>query len=181
VSDAVAIRWRFEADSPGDAAGGDQIGWKPMALYVVRHGKAGQRASWDGPDLLRPLTRGGRAQAQALAAWLANEPIERVLSSPYTRCVQTVQPLAEKLGLHIEETEQLSDGMPFEPVLELLQTLPEPSVLCSHGDLIPDTIEALMRRGTVLDGQPDWRKGATWVLTREGSEITKAYAVAPGA
>ena len=26
-----------------------------------------------------------------------------------------------------------------------------------------------MRRGTVIDGQPDWRKGSTWVLERDES------------
>ena len=152
-----------------------------MALYLVRHAKAGQRSGWDGPDLLRPLTRPGRAQAQAMTAWLANEPVARLLSSPYTRCVQTLEPLADKLGLEVEVTEALSEGNPFEPVLDLLATLPEPSVLCSHGDLIPDTIEALLRRGMLLDSQPDWRKGSTWVLTREGGVITRAYAVPPGA
>jgi phosphohistidine phosphatase SixA len=150
-----------------------------MALYLIRHAKAGQRGSWDGPDLLRPLTRSGRAQAQAFAAWLANEPVARILSSPYTRSVQTVQPLADKLGVTVEVTELLSEGSAFEPVLELLEVLPEPSVLCSHGDLIPDTVEALLRRGAVLDGQPDWRKGSTWVLSRDDRQITRARAVPP--
>jgi 8-oxo-dGTP diphosphatase len=156
-----------------------------MALYLVRHAKAGRRGAWDGPDPLRPLSRAGRAQAQAFAAWLANEPVTRVLSSPYTRCVQTVEPLAEKLGLEIEVTEALAEATPFEPVLELLVTLPDASVLVSHGDLIPDVIEALLRRGTVLDGQPDWRKGSTWVLEREERDgaavVARAHAVPPGA
>jgi 8-oxo-dGTP diphosphatase len=156
-----------------------------MALYLVRHAKAGRRGSWDGPDVLRPLTKSGRGQAQALAAWLANEPVSRVLSSPYTRCIQTAEPLAAKLGLEIEVTEELAEATPFEPVLELLTTLPDASVLVSHGDLIPDVIEALLRRGTVLDGQPDWRKGSTWVLERSESDgtpvINRAHAVPPGA
>jgi 8-oxo-dGTP diphosphatase len=150
-----------------------------MRLYLVRHGKAGQRQSSPGLDQLRPLSRAGRAQAQAIATWLANEPITRLLSSPYTRCVQTLEPLADKLGLPVESTERLSEGAPFEPVLDLLGTLPDHSVLCSHGDVIQDAIEALLRRGTVLDGQPDWRKGATWVLTREDGVITRAHAVGP--
>jgi hypothetical protein len=93
--------------------------------------------------------------------------------------VQTLEPLADKLGLQVESTERLSEGALFEPVLDLLGTLPDRSVLCSHGDVIQDVIEALLRRGTVLDGQPDWRKGATWVLTREDGVITRARAVGP--
>ena len=81
----------------------------PMALYLVRHAKAGQRDRWDGPDHLRPLTRAGRAQAQALAAWLANEPISRLLSSPYVRCIQTLEPLSQKLPAQ-------SDHLSIEPI-----------------------------------------------------------------
>ena len=150
-----------------------------MALYLVRHAKAGQRDRWDGPDLLRPLTRAGRAQAQGLVSWLMHEPVTRILSSPYSRCIETVEPLAEKLDLKVEITEDLTEGRPVEPVLELLETLPDHSVLCSHGDLIPDVMEALARRGTVLEGPADWRKGSAWVLTREGRAIVRAHAVPP--
>jgi len=150
-----------------------------MPLYVVRHAKAGQRESWNGPDLLRPLTFPGRTQALALASWLSHEDVPRLLSSPYVRCVQTLEPLAEKLDRSIESTEALTEGAPFEPVLAMLSTLPEHSVLCSHGDVIQDTMEALFRRGCVLDGAPDWRKGATWVLQREDGGITRARARPP--
>ncbi len=39
-------------------------------------------------------------------------------------------------------------------------------MLCSHGDVIPDTIAALQRRGCVIDSHPDWRKGTVWTLER---------------
>jgi 8-oxo-dGTP diphosphatase len=64
-------------------------------------------------------------------------------------------------------------------VLDLLRVLPDGAVLCSHGDVIPDTIDALLRRGTVVAGQPDWRKGSTWILEREGGEIVRATAEPP--
>ena len=40
-------------------------------------------------------------------------------------------------------------------------------MLCSHGDVILATVDALVRRGLAVKGQPDWRKGATWVLNRD--------------
>jgi phosphohistidine phosphatase SixA len=150
-----------------------------MALYLVRHAKAGQRGRWDGPDHLRPLTKAGRAQAEALAAWLANYPVPQILSSPFVRCVQTVEALAAKLDLTIETVEFLSEAVPFEPALERLPSLPDHAVLCTHGDLLPDLIEALVRRGTVIDGAMDWRKGTTWVLTREDGVVVRAHAVPP--
>jgi 8-oxo-dGTP diphosphatase len=150
-----------------------------MSLYLVRHAKAGHRSSWRGADLVRPLTKAGRAQAQAITAWLANEPITRILSSPFTRCIETVEPLASKLGLPVEITQRLTEDVSFEPALELLLAVPEHSVLCSHGDLIPDVIGALGRRGTLFSGTADWRKGSTWILTREDGEIVEARAVPP--
>ncbi len=151
-----------------------------MPLFLVRHAKAGDRLRWDGPDRDRPLTGNGRAQAEALAERLsATGPIGRVLSSPYLRCVQTVAPVARTAGAAVEPCEALAEGQPFEPVLALLATVPDRSVLCSHGDVIPDVVEALQRRGTEVTGRPDWRKGVTWELEREHGTIVRARAVAP--
>lgn len=152
-----------------------------MPLYIVRHAKAGDRAAWEGPDEARPVSKKGRRQADAIAAMLADEPVSRVLSSPYLRCIQTVEPLAAKRGLEVEVVEALAEGQPFEPVLDLLATLPDHAVLCSHGDLIPDTMHALARRGMVLDSEPDWRKGVTWVLERNGDSIVRARVIPPPA
>ena len=92
--------------------------------------------------------------------------VRRVLSSPYLRCVQTVEPLAVALDLKVEDVEALTEGTPFEAALDLLDEVPDHTVLCSHGDVILATVDALVRRGLAVKGQPDWRKGATWVLNR---------------
>ncbi len=150
-----------------------------MPLYLVRHAKAGSRSGWLGPDETRPLSKGGREQAQGIKRWLAEWPVPRILSSPYVRCVETMQPLANKLGLAVEANEILAEGNPAGRLLELLAALPDHTVLCSHGDLIPATIEALARRGMVVDGEPDWRKGATWIIERDGDEFVRASATPP--
>jgi 8-oxo-dGTP diphosphatase len=152
-----------------------------MPVYLVRHAKAGDRHDYDGPDRDRPLTRAGRAQADALAARLGPEPVTRLLSSPYVRCRQTLEPLADRAHLEIEDCDALAEGARFEPVLDLLAALPDHAVLCSHGDLIPDVVAALQRRGADIEGEPDWRKAATWVLEREGHAIARARAIAPPA
>src|SRR5206468_2146730 len=66
--------------------------------YLVRHGAAGDRHAWHEADELRPLDEEGRWQAEALVALLAEAVIERLLSSPYLRCVQTLEPLAAVRG-----------------------------------------------------------------------------------
>jgi broad specificity phosphatase PhoE len=94
-----------------------------VTLYLVRHAKAGSRRDWEGPDRDRPLSRKGRRQAEGLVELLADRPVRRVLSSPYLRCVQTVEPLAEKLGLPVEQVAALGeDAAPAEAV-ELLRAL----------------------------------------------------------
>ena len=147
-----------------------------MSIFVVRHAKAGSRHRWDGDDLQRPLTRAGERQSAALADRLAGERINSLWSSPYVRCVQTLDPLGERLGLEVIGDERLGEDTPFEPALELLAQAGDGAVLCSHGDLVPDLIRALVRRGTRLTTAPDWRKATVWVL--DAPDVDGAIATA---
>ncbi len=115
-----------------------------MTLYLVRHAKAGSRRDWGGPDAERPLSGKGRRQAEGLVDLLADRPVRRVLSSPYVRCVQTVAPLAEKLGLPVEETAALGEGASAAEAVSLLRDLAgTTAVVCTHGDLIPPVLDTL--------------------------------------
>lgn len=135
-------------------------------LYLVRHAKAGERRLWTGDDLDRPLSKKGRKQADLLARRLADLGVERLLSSPYVRCVQTLEPLADLLDTKVEIDDRLCEDEPFEPVLELLAEIQSGTVMSSHGDIIPATLRALERRGTEIRTPPDWRKATVWVLKR---------------
>ena len=61
---------------------------------MVRHAKAGSRSHWTGDDRLRPLGKKGFKQADRLVSILEPFPISALFSSPFLRCVQTVEPLA---------------------------------------------------------------------------------------
>jgi 8-oxo-dGTP diphosphatase len=135
-------------------------------LYLVRHAKAGERRLWEGDDADRPLSPKGWKQAEALGERLADEGVSTLHSSPYVRCVQTLEPLASRLDRSIDSDLRISEEQPFEPVLEMLRELPPGAVLCSHGDIIPAVVAALERRGTKLRTPPDWRKASVWVLKR---------------
>jgi 8-oxo-dGTP diphosphatase len=91
-----------------------------------------------------------------------------LISSPFVRCRQTLEPLAKQLGVHVKKDDSLSEAKPFEPMLRLLESTPDGSVLCSHGDMIPDMIAGLQRRGCVITTAPHWKKGSVWVLERAG-------------
>ena len=150
-----------------------------MTIYFVRHAKAGDRSSWSGPDSERPLSKAGWQQAHKLGKRLAAVGAKQLVSSPFVRCVQTLEPLAERAGLPIEVDARLGEGAAFEGVLELLDTLPQGAVLCSHGDVIPETIDALIRRGLDVRSPPEWRKASVWVLKRKHGNFTQAVAWGP--
>ncbi len=149
-------------------------------LYLVRHAKAGSRHDFSGNDRLRPLSSSGRRQAKALATRLVAEDVKQLISSPYLRCIQTLHPTAKAIGAKVEPDERLAEGRSFVDVLEMLETLPDATALCSHGDVIPDTIAALERRGCEFTTPLEWRKGSVWVLHRDQhGEIVTAEAWPP--
>lgn len=137
-----------------------------MSLYLVRHAKAGERNNWTGDDEARPLSKKGRRQSDALAARLAPLATGAIVSSPYVRCVQTLEPLAATLGAKVTIDERLAEENPASAAIELLDELGDGSVLCSHGDVIPATVHELIRRGLELRSEPDWRKASVWVIER---------------
>lgn len=145
-----------------------------MPIFLVRHAKAGSRSEWHDDDLIRPLSKKGWTQSRALASRLSALFPVALFSSPYVRCRQTLEPLADLLDLSISDHDALIEGARFEDTLELLSTVSNLSVLCSHGDVIPATIDALVRRGMEMHGEPDWRKAATFVLHREDSQFVSA-------
>ena len=150
-----------------------------MTVYVVRHAKAGSRRNWSGDDSQRPLSKPGRRQADAVADLLAGAGITRVVSSPYVRCVQTVEPLAHRAGVPVDVSDALAEGAPVDEAVALLDKLArEDAVLCSHGDVIGDLLMHLADHGVRFD---DFRleKGSTWVLACTDGRVTSARYVPP--
>lgn len=142
-----------------------------MSVLLVRHAKAGDRDKWDAPDDVRPLTAKGEAQAQALVEQLAGYEIDRVLSSPYLRCTQTVAPLAAARGLAVEPCDDLAEGQGragIALVFSLLKAAAS-TVLCTHGDVVEEVLDALG-----VPREQFTRKGATWVLDGAGARHIEA-------
>jgi phosphohistidine phosphatase SixA len=122
-----------------------------MLVVLVRHATAGDRAKWRDDDRLRPLDDRGRRQAAALPGTLSDLPISRILTSPYVRCVQTVEPLAAASGLQIEEAAALAEGSVRAEVMPLLSIAG--TALCTHGDVCHELV-----------GGRRTPKGSAWVL-----------------
>ncbi len=92
-------------------------------LFLLRHTTAGDRERWDGIDAIRPLTKKGRRQAEAIARLLADRGIERIYTSPFTRCVQTVEPLADLIGAKVVEHDALAEGPDIDAAYNLADEL----------------------------------------------------------
>jgi 8-oxo-dGTP diphosphatase len=149
-------------------------------VYVVRHAKAGSRHTWPHPDEDRPITRRGRRQALRLVERFRGLGIARIVSSPYRRCVQTVEPLARSRGLDVQTAEELAEGVDPGRAVAFVRSLePVPTVLCGHGREIEALVEAYRDGGATVEGR-GLAKGSVWVLEREdGNVVSARYLPAP--
>jgi broad specificity phosphatase PhoE len=151
-----------------------------VTIYLVRHGKAGDRSHWGGPDDLRPLSKAGRKQAEGLIERLADANIDRIVSSPFVRCRQYVEPLAERRRLPADLADTLAEERPFDGVLRLVEkVMTEDAVLCTHGDVVSELLHYLRGRGVDIGDRPKLEKGSTWVLDVAEGEIVSAHYLPP--
>lgn len=146
-------------------------------IFLTRHARAGDRVQWTGRDRLRPLSKRGIRQAEALADYFVHLPVDRIYSSPFERCEETVEPLARTLGLKIRRQKLLAEGTRPKQLARFIQNLgPTSAVLSSQGDVIGDFIGSLARKGVDIDGPLEWKKGSIWVLdTRRGKVVEARY------
>jgi 8-oxo-dGTP diphosphatase len=151
-----------------------------VTIHLVRHAKAGDRSSWTGNDFLRPLSRRGQIQSEGLLAVFAESHVDRILSSPYVRCLETVVPLSGQRMVAIEPVEALSEGGSLENALALVRKhAHHETVMCSHGDIIPMLLEHYARRGVDLGGDPACPKGCIWTLDLDNTGEVSAVAYTP--
>ena len=141
-------------------------------LLLVRHAKAGKRSEWHSDDDLRPLTDAGWRQAAALRVLLALFGPDQVHSAPPSRCVQTVQALADDLGVPVQEEPLLSEkdylsdpGAGLARLREIVEGTGTAAVVCTHGHVIPDIVKTLTDASGLRPEKLASRKGSVWVLS----------------
>jgi 8-oxo-dGTP diphosphatase len=150
-------------------------------VFLIRHALAGDKKRRNGDDRDRHIDRRGHLQAAALRIGLSLNPLTRVLCSDYTRCIETVEPVATALGLSAEPEGRLRVGTPSEDVRDLLRELRgESAAVCTHGEVIGPLLGGLDAEGVDLEGPLEWRKGSVWVLeTRKGRIRSGRYIPPP--
>jgi len=148
-----------------------------VTIFLTRHAHAGKRSEWATDDRLRPLSERGTKQSEGLVDVVGDIVVGRIVSSPYVRCMQTVEPLAIKFDLVVEPSELIAEGAVTDVAYELLLELDsQDGVLCSHGDVIPHLLRRLVADGMDTDGPLIDQKGSTWIIeTRNGRPFQGRY------
>ncbi|MCS6891382.1 MAG: histidine phosphatase family protein [Rhodovarius sp.] len=87
-------------------------------MILLRHGQSEfnlhfSRTRIDPGIIDPPLTALGHAQAEAAAEALARHGIRRIITSPYTRALQTALPLARRLGLAVQVSTLVRERFAF--------------------------------------------------------------------
>lgn len=166
-------------------------------IELVRHAKAQSRDRWWGrPDRKRPLSEAGMDQSRTLARHLCQgRPISALYSSPFVRCTETLQPLAQATGLPIMCEEALAEVTAL-PMLDhgdgwiasawlggravaLANRIVhkhdgERVVLCTHGDVVPALMALLVGRDELDVESVRLKKGGRFSLDFEGLRCVAA-------
>ena len=163
---------------------------KTVPLILVRHASAGEKGSWPGDDLLRPLDAEGAVDALLLADLLSCfAPSARVISSAALRCIQTVRPYAATFGGSVEAEAALAvsgraGGVSFDQtdhadrlghLIRGLVADAEPAVVCLHRENLPVALaavcSALGTPGSAAYPGPSLPKGAFYVVHVTAGEL----------
>jgi 8-oxo-dGTP pyrophosphatase MutT (NUDIX family) len=155
-------------------------GPETATVLLVRHGHAGRRDEWTGPDDERPLSKTGWVEAKALAELIPLFGPDRVHSAPKARCVQTVRRVAEQLRMDVRMEPTLVESAPLDGAMGRLHEIVGEggtAVVCSQGGVIPDLVRALAEDSSVDVGEVRSRKGSLWVLSFAGDRMIGALYV----
>lgn len=126
-------------------------------IVLLRHAKAEPEAA---TDALRQLRPSGVKQAANLVSVIASFGPKRIISSTAMRCLETVSPLAEYVGVEVEEEHGISQEMWEEGETRDLRDCvagvvagETPAVMCSHLPVLPDLAREIAAVGKTRPGK----------------------------
>jgi 8-oxo-dGTP diphosphatase len=132
---------------------------RTFPIGVLRHGHARPKSAWAHADAERPLVRAGRTQAEAVVDTLAAYAPKRVMSSPWRRCTETVEPFLSRhgglLGTKLRTKNALSedghrrDRAKTADLVRKLVAKRRPVVVCTHRPVLGTLLGALAGRAEV--------------------------------
>lgn len=130
-------------------------------LYIVRHCKA------QGQESEAALTVEGQAEALALRSFFQQKRVDRIISSPFKRAIQSIEPLAAERGVAIEEDHRLKErelsDRPLSDWLEKLErTYSDKNLAYSGGE---SSHAATERAKAVIDERMQQDEEAVLLVT----------------
>lgn len=127
-----------------------------MRVYFMRHGDAGDKSAWQGPDASRPLSALGVERTAAAAVHFEQTGLRptKMLSSPLVRAVQTAKIVAEHLGVGecLEIDRRLDQSFDMRAFRRILREHvdEERLLLVGHDPSFSMVIEAAMGGGSII-------------------------------
>ena len=146
-------------------------------LIILRHTKSLERGDWDEADFHRTLDETGFDQAQLLIKHLAPFAIDELYTSDYTRCVQTVTPLAHARGLSITAVPSLNEEsfeLDPEKAISFANALKQDEkniLICSHNPVIPSMLRGILNTKLKNKDLIKLEPGDAWIVHRVRGEI----------
>ena len=146
-------------------------------LIILRHTKSLERGDWDEADSHRTLDETGFDQAQLLIKHLAPFAIDELYTSDYTRCVQTVTPLAHARGLSITTVPSLNEEsfeLDPEKAISFANALKQDEkniLICSHNPVIPSMLRGILNTKLKNKDLIKLEPGDAWIVHRVRGEI----------
>lgn len=120
-------------------------------VYLLRHCQA------TGQEPEAELTEKGKEQAEEIAHFFDNQSIEHIISSPFTRAIQSIEPTANKLGLQITVDHRLIERQLVPPKItdwleRIAESIEEKDVKMATGESSREVLLSMME---VLEAAPD--------------------------
>jgi len=147
-----------------------------MELILVRHGLPEKIVRDDGVAADPNLSEQGHHQARRVAAYLAEEPISRLYSSPMKRAYETALPIADVLSLEIETRDGVAeydqDADAYIPVEQLKTENYEAWLDLMKGDMSGVDFDQFADRVIrTLEGIVQENRGKTVAVTCHGGVV----------
>ena len=159
-----------------------------MELYFLRHGQAGERREWGGPDEERPLTEAGKTQTARATAGLVRLGLkpDLILTSPLIRARQTAEIAAQELGIggRVTPDDRLGPGFDLKGLSQIVSRHNghEKLLFVGHEPDFSDVVgrliggaQVVMKKGSVaaveITGLQPLRGKLLWLATAQMLEL----------
>jgi phosphohistidine phosphatase SixA/predicted NUDIX family NTP pyrophosphohydrolase len=146
-------------------------------IVLLRHAKAIKRSDWSGDDSDRPLSFEGQKVANKLAQHLSMFALDEIHSSDAYRCMSTIEPLYQKLGVTKVLTDQLSeylfekdDNLAAKYVRELAK-FGGNYLVCSHNPILPIILDYLTKYPEDFNLDRELDPADAWIVHHRGGKV----------